>query len=1065
MLLGILTSGGLDLTAQTTTAILRGTVGDPSSAPIPGAEVTVTNTATGLTRKVTTNDVGDYVIPDLPYGPYEIVVVKQGFQRLSRKGVVLNIGDRLALDLQLALGEVTETLDVNAEAPLLRTQDTTLGQVVDNIKVENIPLVGRSFDQLLYLVPGSQVSPTGQFSGVSFNVSAGPSIGVSFNGMRTEMNDYQLDGTRTTYPVFGTPSFYPSVETLQEFRVESQNFSVELSRTAGGQVLLNTKSGTNDIHGSVYEFLRNDNLEARNPFAVSRPETKSHLFGATVGGPIFKDKTFFFGAYEGFRAVVPGTQTTTVPTENDRNGILTDTVLHPRPVIDPLTGLPFPGNIIPQNRIDPIAANILATTPRPNLSGFPNYTANTPSTRRFDQINVRVDHSFGSLGRLFGRWSGQPGDASTPRFVTVDPSVSDAFGQNIVIGFDAGKSNFFNSLRFGHTQQNTGSENTLPEGLTPSSLGFPENQFQVNPQGVFFGIPNFRVQNYAEGFDGFGQRGGSPGDNESRIYEISDGMTLVRGRHTFKWGGSYNRTSVYLIFSGNERGTYSFDGTYTGDPMADFLLGIPRNLSRSTATPTPTYVSNHVYTHFSDSWKVNQNLTIDYGLAYSYNGQPYEIANRIQSFFIEPINGVPRIQFAFGGDDRFPRSLMFKNPYNFDPRVGIAWKPFGSDKTVVRVGAGRVHSLLTLNNRLNSAFGPPFGVDQSFQNSDPPLATLRNAFLPALIGSPSDTSRGIASPMEFKDATVSMWNLNIQRELSPNTVVQASYVGNTAIHLDILSRFNVARPGPGPFAPRRPYPLDPGPIFVGESNAVSTYHAFRAQFERRFSGGFTLLSYYTFAKHLDNSTALADGFGGQFFIQDPENLAAEKARSSDDARHRFVTSYVYELPFGTGRRWLSKTSGVVDAVLGGWQAAGVTTFMSGMPWSAIQAGNRANTEQGDTRPDRICDGNLGSARTLERFFDTSCYVLTPLYRYGNSGRNTIEGPGLVNFDLNLSKDFRVLEGKKLQFRAEFFNLTNTPYFGKPGRQLGSPTFGAVTGLARGGTANTRVIQLALKFMF
>src|SRR5437773_3765023 len=385
--------------------------------------------------------------------------------------------------------------------------------------------------------------------------------------------------------------------------------------------------------------------------------------------------------------------------------------------------------------------------------------------------------------------------------------------------------------------------------------------------------------------------------------QISDNMTMVRGTHTLKWGGGFMKSFVYLIFSGNERGQYSFDGTYTGDAMADFLLGLPRNVSRSTETPAPRYISNSLWTHFSDSWKVNRDLTIDYGLAYSYNGQPYEIVDRIQSFFIGPVNGVPRIQFAFGGDPRFPRSLMFKNALNFDPRLGIAWKPYSSEKTVIRVGAGRFHSVLTMNDRLNNAFGPPFGVDQSFQNPNPPVATLRKAFLPELIGGASSTSRGIAAPMDFKDAAVSMWNLNIQRELSPGTLVQAGYIGNTAIHLDILTRFNLARPGPGDFAPRRPYPLDPV-IFLGVTKAVSTYHAFRAQFEKRLSAGFTLLSYYTFAKHLDNSTALADGFGGQFFAQDPDNVAAEKGRSSDDARHRFVTSYVWELPFGRGRRWL-----------------------------------------------------------------------------------------------------------------------------------------------------------------
>lgn len=1054
----------MGLNAQTTTAMLRGTVLDPSSAPVPEAEVRAVNTATGVERAVVTSDSGDYVIADLPYGDYTLSVTKPGFQRLHRAGIVLNIGDRRTVDLTLSVGEMTQAVTVTGESPLLREAEASLGQVIDNARVREIPLVGRSFDQMLYMVPGSQASPTGQYSATSF-MSAGPAIGVGFNGMRAEMNEYQLDGSRLNNPVFGTPSFYPSVETLEEFRVETQNFSSELSRVAGGHVLLSTKSGTNQFHGSVYEFLRNSSLEARNPFAAVRPVTRSNQFGATVGGPIVRDKTFFFGAYEGFRSVVPGTNNTIVPTEDDRRGVLTNPQLHPKAIIDPATGQPFAGNVIPTSRIDPIAANILNLMPTPNQQGFPNYVKNVPTTHPFDQVNARGDHYMRSFARLFGRWSYQPTDITTPSFVTVDDNVLEAAAHNVVVGFDANTSHFFNSLRFGHTRLDNYTQNTAPAGLTPQSLGFPLDQYQARPSSQFYGIPNFQIATYATGFDGFGQRSGTPGGSNIRHFEVSDTMTLVRGSHTLKWGGNYTRTIIIQLTSNNERGQYRFDGAYTGDPFADFLLGLPRNLSRTVQTANPIEHENHIYTHFGDTWKVRPGLTVDFGLAYSYNGQPYEVANRIQSFFITEVDGMRRLEFVRGGDPRFPRSLMFRNTRNFDPRLGIAWRPFGSQKTVIRVAAGRFHSLLTWNNRFNNAFGPPFQVEEGFQNPDIPVATLGRAFLPELITGASSTTSGAAAPMEFKDAAVTQWNLNVQRELGGGMMAQVGYIGNTAIHLDMLDYFNAAVPGPGPFAPRRPFPLDPGPIFYGETVGTSTYHAFRVQLEKRFSAGWTVLGYYTLSKHIDMASALADGFGGQYFAQDPYNLAAEKGRASDDARHRFVTSYILQLPFGRGKKWLSGAPAVSNLFFGGWQVAGVLTLMSGMPISALESSNRANTDSGARRPDRICDGNLGDARTLNRWFDTSCYVLQPMYQHGNAGRNTVEGPGLANLDLNASKEFQVMEGKRLQFRAELFNLTNSPHFGKPNTTLQSATFGHVTSLARGGTANTRIVQLGLKFMF
>jgi hypothetical protein len=1049
---------------QSTTALLLGTALDPSSAPIPDAQITATNIGTGVSRQVSTGSRGDYVIPDLPYGAYTVTAVKSGFQKLVRSGIVLNAGDRRTVDLNLTVGEVTESVSVSGSAPLLRQADASLGEVISNTMVEELPVLGRSFDQILYLVPGSQVSPTGQYSANSL-MTAGPAIGVSFNGMRTEMNEYELDGTQLNNPVFGTPSLFPSVETLQEVRVETQNFSSALSRTAGGQVLLVSKSGTNEWHGSVYEYLQNSDLNARNPFALVRPVTRSNQFGGTLGGPIIRNNTFFFVGYEGFRGIAPRTSSTTVPTDNQRQGILSDPTLDPKPIIDTLTGQPFPNNIIPSNRLSPIALNVLKLTPTPNVVGFPNYTQNVSTTHSFDQANVRVDHYFGSLGRLFGRWTYQPTDVRSPAFVTIGPPTTHGSAQNVVIGFDASTPHFYNAVRFGHTRFDDLSPNNAPPDTTPQTLGFPLDQFQANPGGQWYGIPNFQIANYASGFDGFGEASGTPIASKIRHFEISDNMTLVKSSHTLAWGGSYTRSIIIQLSSQQERGQYTFDGTYTGDSLADFLLGLPRNLSRTTLTPEPIEHENFVYAHFSDTWRARPNLTIDYGLAYSYNGQPWEVANRIQSFFVGPVDGVQRIQFVQGGDPRFPRSLMYANLLDFDPRLAIAWSPFGSQKTVIRAAVGRFHSLLTWNARYNDAAGPPFLIQQGFQNPIPAVATLQEGFLPQLISGSSSTSAGNAAPINFKDGAVTQWNLNIQQEIGHGMLAQVGYIGNTAVHLDVADYFNAALPGPGPFAPRRPYPLDPGPIFYAETVATSTYEAFRAQLEKRFSSGWTLLGYYTFSKHLDNASAVADGFGGQYFVQNPYNIRGDKGLSSDNATNRFVMSYVYELPFGKGKPWLSKANRLADAIAGGWQIAGQTTLMSGMPISALESFNQANTDSGARRPDRVCDGNLGSARTLTRWFDTSCYVLQPLYTYGNAARDTIIGPGLVDFDLNASKEFAITERVRLQFRSEFFNLMNTPYFAKPNSTLGSPTFGHITSLARGGTANTRVIQFALKVKF
>jgi hypothetical protein len=1056
---------GAELPAQLTTAILSGVVTDPAGAAVPGAEITVIDSDTGQHRITITNGTGNYLVADLPYGHYDVKVVKQGFEVLNRTGISLSPGVRQALDLSLILGSTTQAVTVSGVPTALKTSDASMGQLIGHSQVDAMPVLGQTFTQLMYLVPGSQVAPTGQYSGNTTFGSAGPTIGVSFYGMRTEMNDYMIDGVESTYPVYGTPSYYPSMEIIQEMRVEAQNFSTQDSRTAGGQVMLYTKSGTNRFHGSAYDYLRNSALEARNPFSPNNPESRSNLFGGTVGGPILKDNTFFFFGYEGFRSLTPATSSTTVPTAAQLQGNLNDSVLDPNPIINPATGLPFPGNVIPADQLSPIAVNMLKLTPQPNVPGFPNYTANTSNNHPFNEYNVRVDHDFRTLGRLFGRWSYQPGDSDSAPFVVLNPSSTHAVGTNVVVGFDASTSGFSNSVRFGHDRASLISPNIDPHGVTPQSLGFPLDAYQVNPQGQFFGIPNFQISNYAVGFDGFGESGGTPGGDSMRVYQINDTMTLTRGTHTLQWGGDYMRTSVYNIFSGNERGVYTFDGTYTGDPLADFLLGIPRNLNRTTATPEPTLISNSVHGFFSDVWKVSHGLTLNLGLAYAYNGQPYEIANRASTFFIGPVNGVQRIQFVNAGDPRFPRSLMFANTKDIDPRIGIAWQPFGSKKTVVRAGAGIFHSQLTQNDRLNDAFGSPWGVYQGFQNPDPPVATLADAFIPQLITGASSTSENIAAPMDFKDASVYMWNFNIQREIAPGTIVQVGYVGNAAIHLDLLDEFNVAAPGPGPFGPRRPYPLDAGPIVYGTTNANSTYEAFQAQIEKRFGHGWTLLSYYTRAKQLDDASALADGFGSQYYAQDINNIRAEKGRASDDAPNRFVTSFIYEVPVGRGRSFLANSNAVVDGFLGGWRLAGLGTLMSGMPWSATQPGNLANRDFTFQRPNRVCNGWLGSARTLDRFFDTSCYVQTAQYELGNAGRDTIQGPGLVDFDTSIAKSFRVREGLRIEYKADFLNLTNTPYFGKPGNSLGSSTFGEITGLARGGTANTRIIQMALKLVF
>jgi hypothetical protein len=1070
--------------SQSVRGTILGTVTDASGAVVRGATVTVRQTATGLTRTEATNDAGEYAIPQLPVGEYTLTVEQPGFKKSERTGIGLRVDDKLRIDVPLAIGQVNDTVAVEAAAPVISTDSSTVGNVVDNKKVTELPLNGRNFLQLNLLATGVNQGVKG-----SQNQTQGGSI--SANGAREQSNNFLLDGMDNNDLAINQYAVAISTEAIQEFKVQASTYSAEFGRSPGAQVNVATKSGTNQIHGVLYEYIRNNDLDAKNFFDRPGPIPgyKRNQYGASIGGPIKQNKTFYFGNFESARIRQGITKVATEPTTAMKNG---DFSALPTVIYDPstlhavngvLTRDPFPGKIIPAGQIAQVGRNVAALYPAPNTPGTSAanglFTSSPTKVDDFDQFTVRVDHRFNDNNTLFGRYS----FTKENRFDTFDSfcaSVNNVpgFGCNTLNGgqqavidyirlLGANKVNearmSFTRVRGGIFQQNLGNDISTQLGIAGTSRS-----------SLDFGVPLIN----ATGYDRLGEATNLPQDRHDNTIEWADSLSWTTGRNTMKFGAEIRHFQENFLFDSSARGTINFTPFYTaqvsttaagivnavggtGNAIADLLLGAANtaSVSRSFAGINANTVAGLRQTSTNlfaqDDFRVLPNLTLNVGLRWEYNAPTIDKYNHLATFDPNFPNSTPLPYLRISTPQA--QNVYDSSKKEFSPRFGFAYTPFGP-KTVIRGGYGVFWDIKILNVILNSALTAPFLTGYTFNQSTNGVPNI-------LLSNPyGGTSGGPAIPgaswveNPFRDGYVQQWNFNIQRELTPALGMTIGYVGSKGTHLDKVYDYNEPAPTASFSQSLRKYPQYAA-ISVRSAGASSVYHALQLTFEKRFSKGLSFLSGYTFSRSIDdgslwNGSAVA-----------VTNFHLERGLSTFDTRHRWITSYTYDLPYGHGRSFGASSSAIVNALLGGWQTNGILTIQSGNPLDPTTGLQLSGTQTG-TRPDATCNPN-SFQHDPAQWFNTSCFSSSFIGRYGTSGRNVIIGSPTHDLDFAMLKKFTFgKEERYLQFRSEIFNIFNHPNFDNPNVTTTSSTFGKITSAGvQDARASSRQIQFALRFVF
>jgi len=1084
-LIAIVCLSSIGLSAQGFRATIVGRVTDESGAVVPKAKITVTNVGTNESRVVESSETGDYVVPQLTPGEYMLTAELPGFKKEIVRSIMLETNQQARVDVVFKVGAVTEEVEVTAAAPIVSSEDAALGNVVDQKKIVELPLNGRDYLQLAQLQPNvfapAQNSTLGFRGG--FNVAGNSEIA----------NNYIKDGIDNNDETTNQPSHRPILDAVREFKVLTGTYSAEYGRQAGGQIIVTTKSGTNDYHGSLFEFHRNSPLDARNFFAPTKPSFRRNQFGGVIGGPILRDRTFFFAGYEGQRRGQQEAGLANVPTTAMRNG---DFSAIATPIRNPFdNNQPFPGNRIPQSLWSKQGAGLLALYPAPNREGAQNFASAGAGVFRVDQFSGRIDHKIGQKNNFFGVYE----FADSKEFFPIANPLCSArdvpgwgcdelqrtqhlalvwthiFGPRLV---NEGR---FGYSRFGffRLQQDRdvdvvnrlGISGLTDAGRTPFNNGAPET--------------------IVTGFVTIGGPTNLPQGRHDNTYHYVENMTFIQGKHTMKWGLDIRRFLFNSFFTSFGRGSFRFDGRFTGHPVADLLLGIPFQADRNLGEPfhnAKTFSSGY---YFHDDWKVNPKLTLNLGLRYELNLPPIENIDKIASF--DPRTGTIKVA---GGREAFinpttglleirprpdvGRRLWKTDKNNFAPRIGLAWRPFGGTSTVIRAGFGTFYNYQIVGNGIT-----PLSRNSPFrqrQTAGPFLATTRPApnLADAFAGRPSVVPPGIDE--NFRTAYINQWSFGIQREILRNLVLDVSYLGSQGHKLPIGVNINQAVPGPGSVASRRPFPAF-GNITGGFISSIgnSNFNALQVRIERRMSSGLSFISSYTYSKSIDDNSGISTGSDSSGAPQNVRDLRSERSASDFDVAHRYVFSTVYDLPFGRGRHFsLSHT--VAEAIFGGWQLTGILTLQGGRPFTIFTGTDQSGTGQNADRPNVIGDWRVANPGP-ERWFNP-CTLLangtlrncrpgeSPAWQqnaagtFGNAGRNILRGDGLKNFDLGLYRAFRLNERQSLQFRAEFFNLTNHPNFFFPNPSLASAAFGAISRAAfQSQTGAQRQIQFALKYLF
>jgi hypothetical protein len=1044
---------------QVNTGRIVGVVRDPSGAAVPQATVVVTNIATNLGVTVFTDERGNFVVTPLNPGTYSVTVTLDGFQTTVVKAVEVQVGQSARVDVDLKLGAVTESMVVASGTPLLDTESGTLGHVVTNTQIVNLPLNGRSFYELARLTPGAVLLPGG---GNLLRIRANFISGTAVSGVRGGQTTFMLDGVDVTDHHQGGSLIQTSVDALQEFKVQQSAYSAEYSQ-AGGMLNVTTKAGSNDFHGVLFEFMRDDMFDARNFFAQSTEELKRHQFGGTFGGPVLRNRTFFMASYEGMREREGLVFNSIVPTAAMKSGDFRGV----RTILDPVTRQPFPNSVIPADRLSQQALYFARFLPDPNTASGTFVWAPVRELNA-DQVTVRIDQQLSDRLRIFGRYSWHDQRMADPnRYPALGAADLRTRGQNVALSLtDTISANFLHDLRFSYVPSIVDLDAFL-QGVNQYQAAAIRGFEETDRPGVGGSFPDFGWSGYtAMQGSAFDQR---PKTQDLKVWEVTDNVTWITGRHIVKMGGKFRRWAPLFTDSKQYVGQWNYDGSISGDAFADFMLGYPRSVTRAFPADIFGGQANYWHAYVQDDFKVSNRLTLNIGLRYEYS--PWLSGYRGQVGTFDPSSPRPIIVASeneqidlgaqFSGPTTYglfqnyiqtssqaglPLSITETDRTQLGPRVGFAWRPLG-ESTVLRGGYGLFYEQEGSDGRVNNNM-PPFRLDQTaFNDQTPPVRTMADFFLGTTLTNSAAPTIG-ASVTKQKMGRDHHFSLGVQQEILPFTVLEVNYVGNIGRNLNGATNINFPEPGPGGIQARRPFPLFGG-ISYFDDNVETEYHALQSSVEQRSHHGLWYLLSYTWSKSVTWSNN--PSVGG--------NSGREKALSGFDIPHNLSVSVGYELPFGRERRFLANANTLVDGVLGGWQMQGILVWRSGRPFTPTISVDRANTGVGGQRPNRIGSGEVDNP-TVATWFDKSAFVLPAQFTYGNSGANILREDDYQTLDFSLFKQFR-MGTRRLQLRAEAFNLTNTPSFNAPNSAIDTAAGGRVTSTA----STPRQLQFAVKFEF
>lgn len=1086
-LLSLLTLSGINGQAQSGTIV--GLVTDQGGSAVADAKVTLVNEGTNFTRVATTNSSGQYVASSVPTGNYSITAELAGFQKLVRSGIQLTAADTLTVDLELKIGNVQETVEVTATPPLLQSQTAAVSSLVSNQQIIEMPLNGRTFTALLKLSPGA-------YTGSSANLTNSPyamrgDVNISVNGSSAQNNSYLIDGMVNRNLWLSTLIMVPTIDSIQEVRMLTSNYSAEYGASAGAITIVQTKSGTNDYHGSLYEFLRNDKFDANtffnNQAGAPKPAFRRNEFGGTIGGPIRKNSTFFFADYQGIRIRQPFTYTSTIPTLAQRDWVtsgdfsqLGTTIYDPQTVVAGQR-VAFPGNRIPVSRLDPAAGRLISLLPVPTSSGTTrNYIFNPTQAQRTDQFDVRLDQNFGQSDRIFFKYSYDNTDQTNPgtlpspaaSSVPIGPYLSadgTATGTNVPLKNWSATINYakifgpsiVNELRIGAVRWN---QYILPLGNdfnTSTALGIPG----ININDKSGGLAAFTIS----GFRNIGDDSTFPENSQTVSFQFEDILTVVKGSHTLKFGGMYVRHRFNGFSAFPTRGQYGFNGQYTRQvgstaattALADFALGATNGITRNILTGTFGMRLWNLTGFADDTWRVNNRLTINYGLRYELLAPPYEVNDRWSNYRVD----TARLEIA--GKDGASRRLRNIDGNNFAPRAGLTYMLTSDRKTVLRAGAGVSYVEAgqgggQLYKNLPFFYSQVIATDQ---NAAPAIRISDGLPVPVApdINDPVALSGGnpMAWDYDLQSTRVMQWSAGVQREIVPDLLLDVSYVGTRTIGLIANVNINQSLPGPGAQGPRRPYySINPNVtnITYRTNYGAAKYHALQARAEKRYSKGLTFSVAYTWSHYMANGGNINGGGNGP--PQDARCYRCEWGSQPEDRRHIFVLNHVYELPFGVGRSYVNQ--GAWAHIIGNWNLSGIWTVATGEHFTPTLASATSNSAGGGgDRPNRLGDGNLDSSqRTIDRWFDIGAFASPAQFSFGNAGRGILVAPGNFNVDFGVHRNFTFTERWRLSFRWEMFNAFNHANFGVPNAAIGNPVAGQISS-----TAPARIMQFALKLTF